>query len=79
MAESRMEVVKKLSETLKETSQYRHLNTLLLVEGEDAYPYGEAVIAVWENGLKTKINVNLDSGSAIIRDVMAHIDDEKEE
>ena len=77
--EDKGEIVSLLKYTLKATAQYRHLDHLMYVEGEDAYPYSEAVIAVWENGSKTKVNVGMDSGSAIIRDVMAHIDDEKEE
>ena len=79
--ENLQEVVNKLSDTLKSTAQYRHLDKLVYVEGELANPYSEAVIAIWKHGGKTKINVGMDSGSAIIRDVMAHIDDwyEKDE
>lgn len=35
--------------------------------------YGETVTAIFESGGKRKINVSLDSGTAMIRDIMANL------
>ena len=66
MHENKQAVMDSLVETLRLTSAGRDLVSL---EYDRA---SETVQVVWEGGLGDVVNVNMDSGAAMILDVMKH-------
>lgn len=69
---------KALFDVLKSTGDYNEVKSLKYVRGEEALPYTEAVIVElpWKNA---KINVGMDSCSALVKDVVLKIDSAIEE
>lgn len=71
MKENKNLICKMLCEVLRKTINQQDLKALkyeILDNNE------EVVTAEWESGGKRKINVSMDSGTAMIRDIMRHID-----
>lgn len=76
LGEDRAEIAKLLGELLSKTSCYRDVVSCEFVTGERAYPYGESVIVKFENGIEKVVNVNMDSGYSLIKDVMRWLDED---
>ena len=55
---------------LQELQATRHLHDLVSLEYVWEYECGQHVEATFENGYKKQINVSMDSGTAMIRDVV---------
>ena len=71
MKENKDLICKMLCEVLRKTSNQQDLKALkyeILDNNE------EVVTAEWESGGKRQINVSMDSGTAMIRDIMKNID-----
>lgn len=71
MKENKDLICKMLCEVLRKTSNQQDLKALkyeILDNNE------EIVTAEWESGGKRQINVSMDSGTAMIRDIMKNID-----
>lgn len=68
MAESKTSVVEHLMITLQKTSYYHDLMYLDYQNNEEAGT--EVVVAGFNNGLTKTINVHMDSGIALIEDVL---------
>ena len=65
--EDKQMICDKLTEALKLTRQYADLQSLIyLRRGEDH----ETVTALFTQGTMREINVSMDSGSAMIRDIL---------
>lgn len=69
--ENKDAICKALAETLKLTRNQQDLDDLYyMVEGN-----GDEIVRVqWMNGAHRDINVSMDSGTAMIRDIMKAID-----
>lgn len=68
MNENKQKILDLLTAALQQTNQYEDLKSLTLVkEGNEEY-----VQAIFESGT-AKANVSLDSGAAMIRDVLRQI------
>lgn len=66
MTEDKRTIVSSLMATLQATSYFSDLQSLTYEE-EDGK---EIVVATYGNGTQKKVNVNLDSGVALIQDVL---------
>jgi len=69
MGENKQLICDKLLETLRITRYYSDLVSL------DYKKVGcdEVVIATFHNGYQKRVNVSMDSGEAMIRDIVMHI------
>ena len=68
--EDKQKILDLLLQALQAT---RHLHDLVSLEYVWEYECGQHVEATFENGYKKQINVSMDSGTAMIRDIMEHI------
>lgn len=71
MAEDKPTIVRYLMTTLQATSYYHDLMDLVYEKDETS----ETVIAKFANGTEKRINVNLDSGVAMIDDVLKGLEE----
>ena len=67
MREDKQKICDALVMTLRLTRDHTDLTDLIYEMREDGY---ETVTAAWAHGGKRTINVTLDSGQAMIRDIM---------
>lgn len=65
--EDKQEICDKLLETLQLTRQYEDLQSLIYLRGGQDH---ETVMALFVQGSTKEINVSLDSGAAMIRDIL---------
>lgn len=68
MAENKTTIVEHLTTALQATSEFRDL--LFLEYRKEGESGGEEVVAHFANGTEKRTNVNMDSGSALIQDVI---------
>lgn len=69
--ENKQEICDLLLKALQATRNLSDLDDLMYLRPHEDF---EIVIATFSNGHQKKINVSLDSGTAMIRDIMRHID-----
>ncbi len=69
MTEDKQEICDALLKALQLTRQYDDLQTLQYYVRSNG---DELVVAEFEQGVK-RINVNMDSGAAMIRDIVSHL------
>lgn len=67
MFEDKQMICNKLLEALRLTRQFEDLKSLVYVRESDDC---ETVTAIFEQGSTKEINVSLDSGAAMIRDIL---------
>ena len=70
MRENKQEICSKLLDTLQNT---RNLYDLVSLEYKRISEYEERVTAVFANGHQKVVNVSMDSGTAMIRDIIKQI------
>ena len=71
--ENKQKICELLLETLQATRLYSDLESLTYVTPEQPNRYDSYVEAKFQSGGKRIINTSMDSGFAMIRDIMAHI------
>lgn len=71
--ENKQKICDLLLETLRATREYSDLLYLWYVVPEQPYRFESYVEARFTSGGKRIINTSMDSGFAMIRDIMAHI------
>ena len=69
--ENRQEICDRLLETLKATRYYKNLRALTYVRTATG---SEIVIAEWGKGRQQEINVTMDSGVAMVRDIVRELE-----
>lgn len=69
--EDRQEICDRLLETLKATRYYKNLRALAYVRTKAG---SEIVIAEWGRGRQQEINVTMDSGVAMVRDIVRELE-----
>ena len=65
--EDKQKICDKLLETLQLTRQYEDLQSLIYLPGGQD---GETVTALFASGGTWEINVSMDSGAAMVRDIL---------
>lgn len=70
MSENKAKICRMLLPVLQET---RGLYDLRYLEYVDYHNGEEEVIATFNNGYRKRVNVSMDSGTAMIRDIMNHL------
>ncbi len=70
MFEDKQKICDKLLETLRLTRQFEDLKSLIYVRESDDH---ETVTAIFEEGSVKEINVSLDSGAAMVRDILGQL------
>lgn len=69
--ENKDAICKALAETLKLTRNHQNLDDLYYMAEDN----GDEIVRVqWMNGAHRDVNVSMDSGTAMIRDIMKAID-----
>lgn len=71
--EDKQKICDLLLATLQTTRLYSDLKSLTYVTPEQPHRYDSYVEARFQSGGKRIINTSMDSGFAMIRDIMAHI------
>ena len=71
--ENKQKICDLLLETLQATRECSDLESLTYVMSEQLNRYDSYVEARFQSGGKRIINTSMDSGFAMIRDIMAHI------
>ena len=71
--EDKQKICDLLLATLQATRECSDLESLTYVKPEQPSRYDSYVEAKFQNGGKRIINTSMDSGFAMIRDIMAHI------
>ena len=71
--ENKQEICNMLAQALKATREYHDLVGLTYIVPKQPNKYESYVVARFENGAKRFINTSLDSGYAMIRDIISHI------
>lgn len=69
--ENKKQITQMLLPVLQATDNLSDLVALEYTTGDSGYP--ELVIATFANGAQKKINVSLDSGTSLIKDVICQI------
>lgn len=70
MEENKQEICNKLLEVLQITS---NLYDLVSLDYQRITKHEEQVIATFANGHQKTVNVSMDSGTSMIRDIIGHI------